>query len=130
MIILLQSVITQFHRLFFDILYIAKCNKVIILQSVSGSTKCDRLLLQSASGYYKVWQTLLQTASSITKCGSYYKVTCSKDHYYFFSLFYVTKTIYVISSFNLKTENQIRWNDSQQSSYLVIFRLKLHRVAV
>ena len=44
------------------------------LQSVSGITKCDRLLLQRASGVTKCDRLLLQSASGITKCDSYYKV--------------------------------------------------------
>ena len=53
MIILLQSVTTQFRRLFSHISY---CKK----EQNSFIKKCDRLLLQSASG--------------ITECDSYHKV--------------------------------------------------------
>ena len=66
MIILLQSVATQFCRLFWHISY---CKK----QKSNFITKCDRLLLQSASGitkcdkvYYKVRQ-VLQSVTVITK---------------------------------------------------------------
>ena len=80
MMILLQSVIIQFCRLFWHISYykvrqsnfITKCDR-LLLQSASGITKCDRLLLQIASGitkcdrlYYKVRQ-VLQSATVITK---------------------------------------------------------------
>ena len=41
-----------------------------VLQSASGSTKCDRLLLQSVSGITKCDGLLLQSASGITKCDS------------------------------------------------------------
>ena len=73
MIILLKSVTTQFRRLFSQF-RIAKCNKVILLQSVTEV-------------YYKVCQVLqsvtdfkLQSSSGITKCDIYYKVrsnTCT-----------------------------------------------------
>ena len=80
MIILLQSVTTQFRMLFCDVSYckvqqsnfITKCDR-LLLQSASGITKCDRLLLQSASGitkcdrlYYKV-RHVLQSVAVITK---------------------------------------------------------------
>ena len=58
MIILLQSVVVQFHRLFFDIFCITKCDR-LLLQSVSGITKCDRR-------YYNLRQ-VLQSATVITK---------------------------------------------------------------
>ena len=66
MIILLQSVTIQFHRLFLHISYykvrqsnfITKCDRLLI-QSASGITKCGRL-------YYKVHQ-VLQSATVITK---------------------------------------------------------------
>ena len=57
MIILLQSVATQFRMLFWRISY---CK----VQQSNFIRKYDRLLLQSAS---KVWQTLLQSVSDITK---------------------------------------------------------------
>ena len=60
MIILLQSVTTQFHRLFY-IFLIEKSNKVILLQSVTGC-------------YYKVCQVLQSVIDFIRKCVSYYKV--------------------------------------------------------
>ena len=80
MIILLQSVTTQSHRLFWQILYckVQQSNYItkrdrLLLQSTSGITKCDRLLLQSVSGikkcgrlYCKVRQ-LLQSVTVITK---------------------------------------------------------------
>ena len=66
MIILLQSVTIQFHRLFWHISYY----KVLQINFI---TKCDRLLLQSASGiakcdrlYYKVRQ-VLQGVTVFTK---------------------------------------------------------------
>ena len=65
MIILLQSVTTQFLRLFCHIWYCKKQQKIIIkcerllLQSASGITKCDRL-------YYKVRQAI-QSVTVITK---------------------------------------------------------------
>ena len=46
----------------------------LLLQSASGITKCDRMLLQSASGITKCDRMLIQSASGITKCDSYYKV--------------------------------------------------------
>ena len=46
----------------------------LLLQSSSGITKCDRLLLQSASDITKCDRMLIQSASGITKCDSYYKV--------------------------------------------------------
>ena len=56
MIILLQSVTTQFRRLF-DIFRIAKSNKVILLQNVIGCYYKVRQVLQSATDcYYKVRQ--------------------------------------------------------------------------
>ena len=74
MIILLQSVTTQFRRLFWHISY---CKK----QKSNFITKCDRLLLQSASGitkcdkvYYKVRQVLQSVIKFITKYDRYYKV--------------------------------------------------------
>ena len=72
MIILVQSVKTQFRRLFWHISY---CK----VRQSNFITKCDRLLLQSASGitkfvsYYKLWQLyyklrqVLQIATVITK---------------------------------------------------------------
>ena len=57
MTILLQSVTTQFRRLFRHILY---CKK----QQSNFITRCDRVLLQSASG--------------IAGCDSCYKVRCNK----------------------------------------------------
>ena len=61
MIILLQSVTTQFRRLF-DIFLIAKSNKVNLLQVVTGC-------------YYKVRQVLQSmTDCYITKCVRYSKV--------------------------------------------------------
>ena len=66
MIILLQSVATQFRRLFCHILYWK-------VQQSNFITKCGRLLLQSASGITKC-EALLQSASGITKCPRYYKV--------------------------------------------------------
>ena len=80
MIILLQSVATQFYMLFWHVSYcnvqqnnfITKCDSSLS-QSASGITKCDRLLLQSASGiikcdrlYCKVRQ-VLQSMTVITK---------------------------------------------------------------
>ena len=47
MILVFQSVITQFRKLFLDKFRITKCDKVSLLQSESGITKCERLLLQS-----------------------------------------------------------------------------------
>ena len=66
MIILLQSVTLQFHRLFWHISYykvlqinlITKCDRRL-LQSASGIAKCDRL-------YYKVRQ-VLQSVTVFTK---------------------------------------------------------------
>ena len=80
MIILLQSVTVQFHRLFWHSSYdkVQQSNFItkhdtLLLQSSSGITKCDRLLLQSGSGitkcdklYYKVHQAL-QSVTVITK---------------------------------------------------------------
>ena len=60
MIILLQSVTTQFRRLF-DIFRIAKSNNVVLLQNV---TVC----------YYKVRQVLQSVTDFLTKCVRYYKV--------------------------------------------------------
>ena len=65
MIILLQSVTTQFRRLFRHILYgklqqsnfNKKCNSLLI-KSASGITKCERL-------YYKVCQ-ILESVTVIT----------------------------------------------------------------
>ena len=65
-LILLQKLQGNFAG-FFDIFRITKCGKIILLQSASGITKCDRLLLQSASGIQSV-------TDFITKCVSYYKV--------------------------------------------------------
>ena len=56
MIILLQSVITQFRKFFLHIFYFK-------MQKSNFITKCYRLLLQSVSG--------------ITNCDSYYKVRCN-----------------------------------------------------
>ena len=67
MIILLQSVTTQFRRLFCHISY---CK----VQQSNFITKCDGLLLQSASVIAKCGRLLLQNASGITKRDSYYKV--------------------------------------------------------
>ena len=53
---------------FFDIFCITKFGEVILLQNVSGITKCDRLLLQSVSGITKCDRLLLQSVSGITKC--------------------------------------------------------------
>ena len=53
MVILLQTVTTQF-RMFFYIFCIAKCNKVILLQSATGC-------------YYKVCQVLQIVTDVITK---------------------------------------------------------------
>ena len=81
MVILLQSVTIQFRRVFLHISYnkVRQSNFItkygrLILQSVSGITKCDRLFITKCVRYYKVWQTLLQSASGITQCDSYYKV--------------------------------------------------------
>ena len=55
MIILIQSVTIQFSRLFFfffDKLRI-RCDRAMLLQSVSSIFRCDRLLLQAASGTTK-----------------------------------------------------------------------------
>ena len=66
MIILLQSVTTQFRRLF-DIFRIAKCNKVTLLQSSTGCYYKVRQVLQSVTDcYYKVRQ-VLQSVAVITK---------------------------------------------------------------
>ena len=65
MIILLQSLATHFRRLF-DIFRIAKCNKVILLQSVTGCYYKVRQVLQSVTLYYKVHQ-ILQSVIVITK---------------------------------------------------------------
>ena len=82
MVILLESVTTQFRRLFWHISYyklhqsnfIAKCDR-LLLQSAPSIKKCDRLLLQSTSGITKCDRLLLQSASGITKCHRfYYKV--------------------------------------------------------
>ena len=67
MVILLQSVKTQFCSLFWHICY---CKK----QHSSFITKCDRLLLQSVSGITKFDRLLLQSPSGITKRDSYYKL--------------------------------------------------------
>ena len=61
MIILLQSVTTQFRRIFFYIFRISKSNRVILLQSVTGC-------------YYKVRQILQSVTDYITKCVKYHKV--------------------------------------------------------
>ena len=59
MIILLQSMTTQFC--------IEKCNKVILLQSMTGYSYKVRQLLQSEKDcYYKVRQ-VLQSVTVITK---------------------------------------------------------------
>ena len=67
MVISLRSVATQFRRLF-DIFLIAKSNKVILLQSVTGC-------------YYKVvllsiiiTKVLLSVRDFTVKCVRYYKV--------------------------------------------------------
>ena len=75
----------------------------LLLQSVSGIAKGDRL-------YYKV-RHVLQSVAVITK----WNVT---EFLIIFSVFFVPETIYVISSFNPKTESQLRGNDSRQSSQL------------
>ena len=67
MIILLQSVTIQIHRLVWHISYYKASKSSFI-------TKCDRLLLQSVSDIKKCDRLLLQSASGITKCDSYYKV--------------------------------------------------------
>ena len=73
MIILLQSVTTQFRRLF-DIFRIAKSNKVILLQNVIGCYyKVRQIVITKCVRYKKVWQTLLQSVSVIAKCDSYFK---------------------------------------------------------
>ena len=82
MIILLQSVTFQFHRLFWQTSY----------QKVRQSnfiTKSDRLFLKSASGITKCDRLLLQSVSGIKKCDSYYKLfyksvykTHRKDTFY------------------------------------------------
>ena len=54
----------------FNIFCIAKCRKVILLQSVTDCYYKVRQVLQ-------VWQSLLQSALGITKCDSYYKVWCN-----------------------------------------------------
>ena len=74
----------------------------LLLQSVSGIAKGDRL-------YYKV-RHVLQGVAVITK----WNVT----EIIIISVFFVPETIYVISSFNPKTESQLRGNDSRQSSQL------------
>ena len=88
MIILLQSVATQFCSVFWNISYfkaqqsyfITKSD-MLLLQSALGIMKCDRLLvIAKCARYYKVWQTLLQNVSGITKCDSYYKVRSNTDN--------------------------------------------------
>ena len=81
MIVLLQSVTTQFSRLFWHISYFKKQKSNFItkldrllLQSASGIKKCDRLLLESASDITDCDKLLLQSVSDTTKCDSYYKV--------------------------------------------------------
>ena len=68
MIILLQSVAIQFGC-FFCIFCITKCDKVILLQSMTDCYYKVRHVLQSVTDcYYKVHQVL----QSVTDC--YYKV--------------------------------------------------------
>ena len=60
---------------FFYIFRIAKRNKVILLQSVTGCYYKVRQVFQSVTdGYYKVRQLLQTKADCITKCAIYYKV--------------------------------------------------------
>ena len=87
MIILLQSVATQFCRLF-DIFPIAKHNKVTLLQSVTDCYYKLRRVLQSVIDccykvrqvlqgatdcYYKLHQVLQSVTDFTTKCVRYYK---------------------------------------------------------
>ena len=87
MSILLQSVATQFCRLF-DIFPIAKHNKVTLLQSVTDCYYKLRRVLQSVIDccykvrqvlqgatdcYYKLHQVLQSVTDFITKCVRYYK---------------------------------------------------------
>ena len=74
MIILLQSVTIQFRRLF-DIFRITKCDKVILLQSVTDCYYKVRQVLESVTDCYcKVRQVLQSVTDFITKCVRYYKV--------------------------------------------------------
>ena len=66
MIILLQSVTINFAG-FFDIFRIAKCGKVILLQSATDCYHKGRQVLQSVTDcYYKVRQ-VLQSVTVNTK---------------------------------------------------------------
>ena len=79
MIILFQSMTTQFRRLFsagfFDIFCITKCDNAILSQSVAGCYYKVTQVLQSVTiCYYKLRQVLQSVTEFITKCVEYYKV--------------------------------------------------------
>ena len=60
---------------FFDIFLIAKSNKDILLQNVTGCYYKVRQVIQSLTDcYYKVPQILQSVTDFITKCVRYYKV--------------------------------------------------------
>ena len=66
MIILLQSVTTQFRRFFWHISY-CKSSKVILLQSVTSCYYKMRQVLQSATDCYYTARQVLQSMTVITK---------------------------------------------------------------
>ena len=66
MIILLQSVTVQFRRLF-DIFRITKCDKVILLQSMTGCYYKVRQVLQGVTDCYYKMRQVLQSVTVITK---------------------------------------------------------------
>ena len=60
---------------FFDIFRIAKSNKVILLQSVTGCYYKVHQVLQSVTDcYYRVRQVLQSVTDFITNCVRYYKM--------------------------------------------------------
>ena len=84
MIILLQSVTTQFCKLFRHILYYK-------VRQSNFVTKCDKLLLQSASVITKCDRSLLQNAPGITKSDSYYKVRRVQKYHFSMGVFHFSK---------------------------------------
>ena len=74
MTILLQSVKTQFRKLF-NIFRTAKSNNAILLQNVTGCCFKVRQILQSATDcYYKLHQELQSVTDFIANYVRYYKV--------------------------------------------------------